>query len=106
MNINQLMKQAQAMQKKLQDAQAVIENLEIEGSSGGGMVSIKINGKGKASALKIDPKIIDPNDSEMLADLIIAAINNAVDKKEEESSKKMSEVSGGLNLPAGFKMPF
>ncbi len=106
MNINQLMKQAQAMQKKLAEAQSTIESLEVEGSSGGGMVTIKINGKGQASALKIDPKLIDPNDPEMLADLVVAAINNAVAKKEDESAKKMAEVSGGINLPPGFKLPF
>jgi len=106
MNINQLMKQAQSMQKKLAEAQAQIELMESTGTSGGGMVSVKINGKGKVNNLKIDPKLIDPADPEMLADLIIAAINNAVDKKDDESAKKMAEVSGGINLPAGFKMPF
>lgn len=106
MNINQLMKQAQQMQKKLADAQAQVETLEVTGTSGGGLVSININGKGKASKLIIDPKLIDPNDPEMLADLIVAAINNAADKKEEETAKMMSGVTGGMNLPAGFKMPF
>lgn len=105
MNINQLMKQAQNMQKKLAEAQGQIEKLEVEGSAGG-MVSIKINGKGRASGLKIDPKVIDPNDPEMLADLIVAAINNAVDKKDEESAKMMGGVTGGMNLPAGLKLPF
>ncbi len=106
MNINQLMKQAQNMQKKLAEAQAAVELIEVEGTSGGGMVTVKINGKGKASALKIDPKIIDPTDPEMLADLITAAINNAVDKKEDETAKKMAAATGGMNLPAGLKLPF
>jgi len=106
MNINQLMKQAQNMQKKLAEAQAQMELMEVEGSSGGGMVSIKLNGKGKASGLKIDKSLIDPSDPEMLADLIMAAINNAADKKEEESAKMMGGVTGGMNLPAGLKLPF
>ena len=106
MNINHLMKQAQQMQKKLAEAQANVEKLEVEGSSGGGLVSLKINGKGRVSGLKIDPKLIDPNDPEMLADLITAAINNAVDKKDEEANKMMSGVAGGMNLPAGLKLPF
>lgn len=106
MNINQLMKQAQNMQKKLAEAQANVEKIEVEGTSGGGMVSIKLNGKGKASNLKIDPKIIDPSDPEMLADLIVAAFNNATDRKEEETAKMMSSATGGMNLPAGLKLPF
>jgi nucleoid-associated protein EbfC len=106
MNINQLMKQAQNMQKKLAEAQEKVALIEVEGSSGGGMVSIKLNGKGKASNLKIDPKIIDPNDPEMLADLVTAAINNAVDKKDAETEKQMNAATGGMNLPAGLKLPF
>lgn len=106
MNINQLMKQAQNMQKKLAEAQATVELIEVDGSSGGGLVSIKLSGKGKVSNLKIDPKLIDPNDPEMLADLIVAAVNNAVDKKEDETAKKMAGVTGGMNLPAGLKLPF
>lgn len=106
MNINQIMKQAQNMQKKLAEAQASVEKIEVEGSSGSGAVTIKINGKGKVSNLKIDPKLIDPADPEMLADLIIAAINNAVDKKDEETSSMMASATGGMNLPAGLKLPF
>lgn len=106
MNINQLMKQAQNMQKKLAEAQGQVEKIEVEGTSGSGMVSLKLNGKGKASNLKIDPKIIDPSDPEMLADLIVAAFNNAVDKKEEETAKLMGSATGGMNLPAGLKLPF
>ncbi len=106
MNINQLMKQAQNMQKKLAEAQAAVETVEVEGTSGSGMISLKMNGKGKVSNLKIDPKMIDPSDPEMLADLIVAAINNAVDRKDEESGKIMSGATGGMNLPAGMKLPF
>jgi DNA-binding YbaB/EbfC family protein len=106
MNINQLMKQAQQMQKKLADAQAQIEQLEVEGASGGGMVKVTITGKGRLKAIAIDPKIIDANEKEMLEDLIVAAINDANDKKEASSENMMSGVAGGMNLPAGFKLPF
>lgn len=106
MNINQLMKQAQQMQKKLAEAQSQIELLEVEGSSGGGMVKVTITGKGRLKNIAIDPKIIDANEKEMLEDLIVAAINDANDKKDASSENMMSGVAGGLNLPAGFKLPF
>lgn len=106
MNINQLMKQAQVMQKKMQEAQEQIEQMEVTGTAGGGMVTIVMNGKGTAKSIKIDPKVIDASDKEILEDLIVAAINDAKAKSEEESGKKMSDLTGGLNLPAGFKMPF
>ncbi len=99
------MKQAQQMQKKLMDAQAQVELLEIEGSAGGGMVKITINGKGAAKSISIDPKLMDPSEKEMLEDLIVAAINDANTKKEDESNKKMGDLTGGMNLPAGFKLP-
>lgn len=106
MNINQIMKQAQQMQKKLQESQKEIELLETEGTSGGGMVKITLTGKGTASNLTIDKSIIDPEDKEMLEDLIVAAINDAANKSEEEKAKKMSEVSGGMQLPPGLNLPF
>ncbi len=94
------------MQKKLMDAQAQVEQMEVEGSAGGGMVKIKTNGKGQAKSIAIDPKLIDPNEKEMLEDLIVAAINDANAKREDESNKKMGDLTGGMNLPAGFKLPF
>ncbi len=106
MNINQLMKQAQQMQKKLVEAQSQVEELEVTGASGGGMVKITINGKGHAKSIEIASELINPNEKDILEDLIIAAINDANAKKEDEASKKMSELTGGLQLPPGFKMPF
>lgn len=106
MNMNQIMKQAQQMQKKLQESQKEIELMETEGTSGGGMVKITITGKGTAKDISIDPSLIDPEEKETLEALIAAAINNAVDKSEEEKAKKMSEVSGGMQLPPGLNLPF
>ncbi len=106
MDMQMMMKQAQAMQQKMEEAQKKIAEIEVTGSSGGGMVSLTVNGKGEARKVKIDPSIIDPNDIEMLEDLIVAAINDTKNKTEEIVGKEMSSVTGGLNLPAGMKLPF
>lgn len=101
MNINQLMKQAEAMQKKMQAAQAEMENQEFEGQAGGGMVKAVQNGAGKLLKLDIDNSIITPDDKEMLEDLVIAAINDGNQKREEASKNNLSGA-----LPPGMKMPF
>lgn len=101
MNINELMKQAQSMQKKMQEAQSEMETQEFEGQAGAGMVKAVQNGAGKLLKLDIDNSIINPDDKEMLEDLVIAAIND-VSQKREEASK--SHLSGAL--PPGMKMPF
>ncbi len=106
MNINQIMKQAQQMQKKIQESQKQVEAIETEGTSGGGMVKITINGKGLASNLRVDESLIDKEDKEVLEDLIVAAINDAVNKNEDQKSKMMAEVTGGMNLPPGMNLPF
>lgn len=106
MNIQKMMKQAQQMQKKMEDAQAQLENLEIEGASGGGMVKITLTGKGIAKNISIDKEIVDPNDVEMLEDLIVAAINDAKNKIDNETSGAMNDAMGGISLPPGMKMPF
>ncbi|MDR1235936.1 MAG: YbaB/EbfC family nucleoid-associated protein [Holosporaceae bacterium] len=100
-NFNQLMKQAQQMQAKLMEAQSKINDLEITGTSGGGMVSIVISGKTEIKKLTIDPKLMSPDEAEILSDLIIAAFSDAKSKLEAEMSGHM----GGL-LPPGMKMPF
>jgi nucleoid-associated protein EbfC len=105
MNINQIMKQAQAMQKKLEESQAKLAEAEFEGTSGGGMVKATISGKGVVKKLKIDAKIIDQTDPEMLEDLVIAALNEAKKKADDSSSSAMSELTGGLNIP-GLNMKF
>ncbi len=106
MNIQQMMKQAQQMQKKMEAAQAKVADMEAEGSAGGGMVKVTLNGKGEAKAVKIDPSAVDPEDVEMLEDLLIAAINDAKKKVEEESAAAMHDAMGGMQLPPGMKMPF
>lgn len=105
-NIGNLMKQAQQMQAKMEDMQAQLADAEISGQSGGGMLKITLSGKGAAKSVKIDPTLIDPNDPEMLEDLIVAALNDARVKLDAFTQEKMGEVTGGLQLPGGMKLPF
>ncbi|MBQ3565044.1 MAG: YbaB/EbfC family nucleoid-associated protein [Alphaproteobacteria bacterium] len=100
-NFNQLLKQAQQMQSKLMEAQKEMENLEIDGTSGGGMVSIVINGKGDIKKLQIDPKLMVPDEADIVSDLVIAAYNDAKSKLETTISANMSNL-----LPPGMKLPF
>ncbi len=101
MNIAQLMKQAQQMQKSLAEAQTKLAATETSGSSGNGMVNIVIDGKGAIKTLTIDPKLMNPDDADMVADLIIVAFNEAKGKMESIASESMS----GL-VPPGLKLPF
>ena len=105
-DIGSLMKQAQAMQQKLADAQAKIAELNVEGTSGGGMVKVTLNGKGEMRAVKIDPKLVDPAEVDVLEDLILAAAKDAKSKVEEHVAGEMSKLTGGLPLPPGMKLPF
>jgi len=102
-NIGDLMKQAQALQSRFQEAQERVTAIEAEGQSGGGMVRVTINGKGMAKAVRIDPSLIDPKDAGMLEDLILAAMNDARAKVDARMSDEMSKVTGGLPLPPGMK---
>ena len=105
-NLSGLMKQAQQMQAKMQEMQSKLEGMEIEGEAGAGLVSVMLNGKGDLRRIKIDPKVIDPADAEMLEDLIIAAHANAKQKLEAATAEEMQKVTGGLQLPPGMKLPF
>ena len=105
-NIGQMMKQAQAMQQKMMDMQAKSAEVEKEGQAGGGMVKATLNGKGEARAISIDKSLIDPNEVEMLEDLIVAAFNDAKKKIDEHMASETEKMMGGLNLPPGFKLPF
>ena len=105
-NLGNLMKQAQQMQAKMAEMQGKMELMEVSGASGGGMVQVLINGKGEMRKLKIDPSLVDPNDIEVLEDLIVAAFNDAKSKVESTMADEMQKLTGGLNLPAGFKLPF
>jgi nucleoid-associated protein EbfC len=99
-----LMKQAQAMQQKMQDMQAELDNLEVEGSSGGGMVTVKVTGKGQMKGISIDPSLMNPDEKEILEDLIVAAMNDARTKAERVMQERMAEVTKGLPLPPGLKL--
>lgn len=90
-----LLKQARQVQEKLEAAQAELEKLEIEGQAGGGMVTAKVNGKQELLAIKIDPEVLS-EDVEMVEDLVVAAVNQAMKKAGEESQRRLSAVSGGL----------
>ncbi len=105
-NLGQMMKQAQQMQAKMQEMQAKLAEHEATGVSGAGMVSVTLNGKGEMRKLKIDPKAVDPEDVEVLEDLILAAFNDAKGKVEAHMAAETQKLMGGLNLPPGFKMPF
>ncbi|KZC99601.1 YbaB/EbfC family nucleoid-associated protein [Oceanibaculum pacificum] len=105
-NLAQMMKQAQQMQSKMADMQAELERQEIAGASGGGMVSVTLNGKGEMRAIKIDPSLVSAEDVEVLEDLIIAATNDAKSKVEAHMAEQMQKLTGGLSLPPGMKLPF
>lgn len=105
-NIMGMMKQAQELQQKMQDAQAEIAELEIEGTAGAGLVSVRLSGQGQIKGISIDPSLIDPEETEMLEDLIMAAHNDAKSRSEAVIAEKMKDVTGGLNLPEGMKLPF
>ncbi len=105
-NLGNLMKQAQQMQAKMEQMQAELAEAEVTGQSGGGMVVVTLNGKGVAKTIKLDRSLIDPNDPEVLEDLIVAAVNDARAKLDIFTQDKMREVTGGLQLPGGMKLPF
>ena len=96
MNINQMMKQAQQMQERLQQQMA---DMRVEASAGGGMVTVVVNGNKQIQSLRIDPEVVSKEDVEMLQDLILAAINDANRKAEEQLSKQMSGLMGGMKIP-------
>ncbi len=106
MNMGKMMKQAQEMQARMQSMQAELENIEVTGASGGGMVEVTLTGKGAAKSCKIDPSLVGEGDADMLEDLIVAAINDAKTKSEAINKEKMSELTGGLELPPGMELPF
>ena len=105
-NLGQLMKQAQEMQSKMGQLQETLAALEVTGTAGGGMVTVVLNGKGEARSLRIDPSLLVEGEAEILEDLIVAAINDAKAKSEARVQEETSKLMGGLQLPAGFKLPF
>ncbi|HTR17611.1 MAG TPA: YbaB/EbfC family nucleoid-associated protein [Acetobacteraceae bacterium] len=105
-NLAGLMKQASQMQAKMQEMQAKLEILELEGVAGAGMVTVVLTGKGDLKSIRIDPKLADPAEMEMLEDLVVAAHADAKRKLEAKAAEEMQKVTGGLQLPGGMKLPF
>src|SRR5829696_5753359 len=99
-----IMKQAQAMQQKMQDVQAELDRTEVEGSAGGGMVKIVLTAKGQAKLVKIDPSLLNQEEAEIVEDLIVAALNDARAKADRAAQDKMEEVTKSLPLPPGLKL--
>ena len=104
--LGDLMQQAQKMQAKMQEAQEKLAEMEVTGESGAGLVKIVMTGKHEARKLSIDPSLLADDDQEMLEDLIVSAINDAVKKVEAESKDSMAGMTAGIPLPPGFKLPF
>ena len=102
-NMNNLMKQAQRMQKQMEEKTQELEDATYEGTAGGGVVTVMVSGKKEVLSVKLNPEVVDPDDIEMLEDLIVAATNEALRKMEEESTSAMSGITGGLGgLGGGF----
>ena len=100
--LGNLMKQAQMMQKKMEQMQQELEGQEVEASAGGGMVTARVNGKQKLLSLNIEPDVVDADDVEMLQDLIVAAVNEAIKKSQEMMQAEMGKLTGGMNIPGLF----
>ena len=105
-NLGEMMKQVQAMQSRMADMQAKMEQTTVTGQSGGGMVKVTLNGKGAMTAVTIDPSLFKPEDREIVEDLIVAAHSDAKNKVETMMADEMKSVTGGLPLPPGLKLPF
>ncbi|RMF61012.1 MAG: YbaB/EbfC family nucleoid-associated protein [Calditrichaeota bacterium] len=107
MGMGDILKQAQKMQEKMQQVQDELGNLQVEGSAGGGMVTAVANGKQELLEVHIDKQVVDPEDIEMLEDLVVAAVNQALEKAQELANEEMGKVAGGMlgNLPGGLKIP-
>ncbi|TDI92453.1 MAG: YbaB/EbfC family nucleoid-associated protein [Caldithrix sp.] len=107
MGMGDIMKQAQKMQEKMQKIQEELADLQVEASSGGGMVTVVANGKQEIMEVRIDKQVVDPEDVEMLEDLVVAAVNQAMEKAQELANEEMGKVAGGMlgNMPGGFKIP-
>ncbi|HVB69504.1 MAG TPA: YbaB/EbfC family nucleoid-associated protein [Acetobacteraceae bacterium] len=105
-NLAGLMKQAQQMQDRMQEMQARLEAMEMEGEAGAGLVAVVLSGKGELKRLRLDPKVVDPADIEMLSDLIVAAHADAKRKIEATNATEMQKLTAGMPLPPGMKLPF
>ncbi len=104
-NLGQMMKQVQEMQAKMQEFQDRLQSMSIEGRSGGGLVTVTLNGKGALTGLNVDPSLLKPDEKEILEDLIVAAHGDARARLERMMADEMSKMTGGLPLPPGFQLP-
>ena len=105
-NINNMMKQAQQLQKKMSEVQEKLNSIEVEGISGGGLVKVTATAKGDIKRITLDDSLLSKEEKEMTEDLIVAAINDAKQKGGAASQEEMKAVTGGIPLPPGMKMPF
>lgn len=105
-SLDDIMKMAEAAQAQLQAAQDNLDKVEVEGASGGGLVKIKATAKGRILGVSIDDSLLAPAEKSMLEDLIVAAINDAKGKADVAAGDEMKEMTSGLSLPPGFKLPF
>ncbi|MFH1893915.1 MAG: YbaB/EbfC family nucleoid-associated protein [Candidatus Zixiibacteriota bacterium] len=103
--LGDMMKQVQKMQAKMEEIQTELEEERVEGSSGGGMVKVIANGKQEIVQVKIEKEVVDPEDVEMLEDLIVAAVNQAQQNAQELAAEKMAAITGGMKIP-GMNLPF
>ncbi len=101
-NMNNLMKQAQKLQQEMEKMQKDLEVAEFEATVGGGAVLVKVNGKKELTHIEIKPEVVDPDDVEMLQDLVLSAVNQAIKKADEETSSKMGKLTGGMGMPGGL----
>jgi DNA-binding YbaB/EbfC family protein len=101
-NLSQLMKQAQKLQSKMQEMQAELGNRTVTAQAGGGMVEATVNGRQELVALRIEPEVASPDDVEMLQDLILAAVNEALNRSREMMAQEMAKLTGGMQLPGLF----
>jgi DNA-binding YbaB/EbfC family protein len=101
-----LMKQASQMQAKMAELQAELDQIEVEGTAGGGLVTVKLTAKGEMKGLKVDDSLLKPGEKEILEDLLVAAHADARRKAEGVMQEKMKSLTGGLPLPPGLKLPF
>ncbi|MGM9571079.1 MAG: YbaB/EbfC family nucleoid-associated protein [bacterium] len=102
MNMNKMMKQVQEMQKKMMQTQEELKNKTVEATAGGGVVKVTANGHNQILNVTIDPSAVDPDDVEMLQDLVTAAVNEALRKAQELMTKEMGKITGGMNIPGLF----
>ena len=105
-NFDDIMKMAQEAQAKLMQANDNLDKVEVQGASGGGLVKIRASAKGRIIAVEIDESLLQPSEKQMVEDLVAAALNDARAKADEAAAASMQDVTGGLQLPPGFKMPF